>query len=213
MDKLPDSPTADELLQSHINHFQNVRKRWAAQSLQAHSVKHLAQTHCRISVTGSDTSMHQLIVIYLTVFSQSASPLCQQKKWGWCWICRSQEEHMQQIARFKPWLAMLLPSNSDCLNMSSLLVSWMPWTIQKQTKVGLAISKQDHCIVLVNEIEWLYTNIYRIDLWCWNRVVSISNPWSKLSILRFPWVRRIILRPITLQRTSYQSTFLWVVDT
>jgi hypothetical protein len=27
VDKLPDSPTADELLQSHIHHFRNVRKR------------------------------------------------------------------------------------------------------------------------------------------------------------------------------------------
>jgi hypothetical protein len=48
--------------------------------MQTHSVKHLAQTHCRISVTRSDTSLHQLIVIYLTVFSQSASPLCQHEE-------------------------------------------------------------------------------------------------------------------------------------
>jgi hypothetical protein len=52
VDKLPDSPTADELLQSHIHHFRNVRK-------------------------------------------------------------RSREERTRRIARFKPRLALLLPSNNE----------------------------------------------------------------------------------------------------
>jgi hypothetical protein len=46
--------------------------------------------------------MHQLIVIYLTVFSQSASPLCQHEEVRLVLDMQVMEEHMQRIARFKP---------------------------------------------------------------------------------------------------------------